>query len=193
MAKRGVRNLDSALQVQESIANERAKDDRTEVPADHANDGRHVAAVMHWTKVILWKDGTDGRRYKVRSSSELASALSEYRDSRKLPDGYHFNGWRLVFSTENLASLNAEHVYIHAFSVKWYVAADDGSVSPVYDVREVAAIAAYLQATGKLPKGVQPWGFNVDYTGIDAASKGATATMEQIANVKGRLRFSLDD
>lgn len=155
---------------------------------------RTPAPVVPWSRVILWKDGNDGRRYKVRSQTELASALSEFRDSRTLPPGYHFNGWRMIFTTEKLHELPSDHVYIHAFSVKWNLLSDDGSVSAVYDVREVAAIAAYIESNnGRLPKGVQPWPYKVNWEGIDAAAKGATATMEQIQNVKGRLRFSVDD
>ena len=164
-----------------------SNDDRsTEVDSNEDKFSRE-ARVVKWSEVYVWKDGMDGRRRKVRSKSELASAMQSYRDTGKFPEGYHHSGMRLVTGDCNISSLSDEHVYIHAYTIKYYLHIE-GRVTDIYDIREVALIAESLESEGKLPEKVSFWPFVIDYEGVDAAAKGATVTLGEIVNRK-RVRF----
>lgn len=144
---------------------------------------------LHWSAINVWRENDRGGRYKVNSRTERANVLLRFRDERTMPDGYHLFGFKVVHSMAGMESWSDAHTYVHAYTLNLYF--DDGSAEgpkEIHDAREVSTIADAL-ASGKWLPGVQPWRKSVEWGGIEAESKGATATIGEHVKSK-RNRFA---
>lgn len=137
-----------------------------------STDSKSTRRPWLWSSVKLFKfDGE--RNHLIREKEVLARELELFEKEGRFSERVSPWGLKIVFPGEESQDFG-DHTPIHAYSLRVYYRDSDGTISPIYDFREVKRFVEFYRANRAFPPGVTPWSSPLDNTGRDDALKGGT-------------------